>query len=79
MGANLDGKTLHVANVLAFLYGVSKSTTFKLRPARFREFGVNRSTVSVLLKRIESVGPIKIERKPRSTQTVTILWDEQLR
>jgi hypothetical protein len=72
IAANLPGKALHVASVLLFLQGVSKSNTFRLQPARFRECGISRRSVSAGLGHLRDAGLICIEHTKGAASTVTI-------
>ncbi len=74
----LQGKVIHVAIVLCFLKGVTKSNTFKLQPKRFKEFGVSKTSYLSALKKLEQAKLISITKKPGNTHIVTILEERSV-
>ncbi len=71
--AHLPGKTLHLANALWWLKGMSKGSPFKLAPKALDLFDISRDAVLDGLNRLESVGLIRVERKAGSKPVVTII------
>ncbi|MBT6716035.1 MAG: hypothetical protein HOB18_00135 [Nitrospina sp.] len=71
--SNLPGRAIHVFIVICFLYGVTKSRTFKLKSSLLREFGVKRCAGYVALKALENAGLVSVVRRNGCNPMVTIL------
>ena len=71
--SNLTGRALHVFIVICFLYGVTKSKTFKLKNSLLREFGVQRHAGYAALRALENTGLVSVVRNNGSNPMVTIL------
>ena len=71
--ANLSGKTLHLANALWWLKGMTKTQSFKLTQKALDLMHVSRDAASDGLLRLEKQGLIAVERKSGQRPTITIL------
>jgi hypothetical protein len=71
--SNLPGRSIHVFIAICFLYGVTKSKTFKLKNSLLREFGVKRKAGYRALRALENAGLVSVVRKNGSNPMVTIL------
>lgn len=71
--AKLPGKSLHVANALWWLHGMSKGKPFKLTQKALDYFAVGRDAASDGLDRLEKRGLIQVERKAGQRPTIAIL------
>lgn len=70
--ANLRGRTLHVAVVLWFLAGLTRSTTVKLGGRQLAELGVDRHAKYRALRALERAGLVRVKRSPGQNPLVTL-------
>lgn len=71
--AHLPGKVFHVAIVLWFLFGLTKSKTVTLKNSALREFGVKRHSGYRALKKLEEAGLVSVLRSTGRNPIVTLI------
>lgn len=71
--APLPGKALAVYLVLYFRSRIEQSRTVTLKTATLAYFGISRREKQLALQRLETIGLITVERRPRRNPRVTLL------
>ncbi|MFT5467879.1 MAG: hypothetical protein ACI8UO_002986 [Verrucomicrobiales bacterium] len=69
----LTKSALKLALVLSYLRGLTKRLTFRLEPARCREFGLDNKAKGRGLNELEEEGLIEVERRVGAAPMVTLL------
>lgn len=69
----LPGRALHVATVLWFRAGLTRSATVSLSLSKLQDVGVARTTASRALAALERAGLVEVVRAPGRRPQVTIL------